>query len=608
MKNNKYIFKLTGLAVLVASLAVVVIVNKSQAMVPPAVADYLKSVGKSDWAVMALGAMDQTPADVSFLKTIDGATANDYATYILALTAVGKDPRAFGTEDYVASLKNKVVGGQIGEATLISDDMFGLLALRSAGVPATDDLIASEVAYLKSHQLADGGWDFAMDAKASTVDLTAMGIMALRSANVSASDAVLTKASAFLLAAQNSDGGFPMIKGDASNTESTAWALSAIYALGDNPQFWAPAEATPVDYLNGRLQSAGWAAFDQTATAITGRTGVTTAYAAVALAGKFYPVKILSDSQSVNVRIEGREQNLCNARVAGRTALDAARAAIGFCGLTYQIEDTQYGLYLKTIANEEPVSYVGWSFLVNYEGLQVGAADFSLHTDDNIVIYYGNWDDLPLRVTLPTLTPALNAATTGTVEKYDYNQKVWQAAAGASVKLSSSSQTISTDSAGYFNLTWPEAGSFSLGATLANTVRSAPVVVIVNGQDSQQKSVDLSVNIAPTNGATPPPPTAAVAFGISGDLNFGDLAPGQSAAKSLTISNQGSAAIKLTASLAGASLFTQNLRLDSSLVPAWQKSVAMGANSAVNASLTIPANYVKQGKEQGTLIFWANPQ
>ncbi len=615
MKNNKYIYRSIFSVILVVLAAVGAMASKSQAIVPPAVADYLKSVVKSDWAIMGLGALGVPPADISFLKTIDGNTANDYATYILALTAIGKDPRAFGTEDYVASLKSKAAGGQIGEATLISDDMFGLLALRSAGVPVSDDLITSEAAYLKSHQLADGGWDFSAAATTSTVDLTAMGIMALRAANVSASDASLSKASAFLLAAQNSDGGFPMIKGGSSNTESTAWVLSAIYALGDNPQFWALASATPLDYLNARLQNEGWAGFDQAATAATGRTGVTTAYAAIALAGKFYPIKTLSDAQSVNVRIEGQASNLCNARVAARTALDAARAAAEFCGLTYKIEDTQYGLYLKTINAEEPVGFVGWSFLVNYEALQVGAADYFVKADDNVVIYYGNWDDLPLRLTLPTLAPALNASTTGTVEKYDYNQKVWQAVPGAGVTLSGRAGPVLSDASGHFNLSWPEAGSFSLAASLPNTVRSARTVVVVNGQAGQQKSLDISVNIAPAGTTTPPPadgaaplPPLAVVFGISGDLNFGDLSPGQSATKSLTVNNQGAVAIKLTASLSGASLFMQNLRLDSSLAPAWQKSVAMGAASAINASLTIPADYLKNGKEQGTLIFWANPE
>src|SRR3989338_7266054 len=161
MKNNKYFYKITSLVLLVASLSLVFISNKSQATVPPALGTYLAGISNSDWVVMALGSMNQTPSDINFLKTIDGASANDYATYILALTALGKDPRNFGSENLVNSLRQKATGGQLGDSTLVNDDMFGLIALASAGVPVSDALIASEANYIKSKQLTDGSWDFA---------------------------------------------------------------------------------------------------------------------------------------------------------------------------------------------------------------------------------------------------------------------------------------------------------------------------------------------------------------------------------------------------------------------------------------------------------------
>ena len=458
MKNNKHFYKITSLVLLVASLAMVLGANKTQATVPPALGTYLAGIKNSDWVVMALGAMNQTPGDTNFLKTIDGQSANDYSTYILALTAIGKDPRNFGLENLVNSLRQKASAGQLGDPTLLNDDMFGLIALVSAGVPVSDALIASEANYIKSKQLTDGSWDFTASATIGSVDMTAMGIMALRAAGVGVSDPALIKAVAYLSGAQKDDGGFPLMPGGLSNTESTAWVLSALYALGDNPDFWAPQNASPDDYLLAQIQSAGHAGFDASAKTITGRTPTTTAYAAIALAGKYYPIKILPPPAAVNIRIEGKDATVCATPSEGYNALDVVQNTASVCNYTYHIQDTQYGPYLDKINNDAAAGFVGWSFLVNNQALQVGAADYQVKSGDNILLYYGNWDDLPLRLTITPVAVVLNGSTAVTVEKFDYNKNSWLAAPTAQIKRGS--ETITTDSAGKANITWPLAGSF----------------------------------------------------------------------------------------------------------------------------------------------------
>jgi len=501
-----------------------------QAQVPPAVGTYLSSVQSSDWAVMALSALDQTPVNVNFLKTIDGTTANDYATYILAITSLGLDPRYFGNENLVESLRQKASSGQLGDPTLLNDDMFGLLALASAGITAGDSLVASEAAYIKSKQLADGSWDFAAASTAGSVDMTAMGIMALRSAGVAVSDQSLVKASNYLLASQNNDAGWPMMPGSFSNTESTAWVLSAIYALGEQPSFWSKNNLTAVDYLSGRLQPDGHAAFDANTLNITGRTPVTTSYAAIALAGKYYPVRTLSALVDVNLQVEGELSRICVASTTARTALDAVRAAAASCNYTYHIQDTQYGPYLDVINNEAAAGLLGWSFRVNNESLQVGANDYLVKTNDNILLYYGSWDSLPERLR--------------------------------------------------------------------------------NNQNNTQQSLGLEAIIAAPAGSPAPggnqTNNSVVVFGVTGDLNFGTLLPGQSASKTATLTNSGTSGITTTASVSGADLFKNNLKLDDKTTANWQKLLTSGASSPVSVGLSIPSNYVNTGKEQGTLIFWAN--
>lgn len=501
-----------------------------QAQVPPAVGSYLGTIKNSDWAIMGQAALGITPSDLSFLKTIDGPTANDYATYILAITSLGLDPRYFGSENLVESLRQKASSGQLGDPTLLNDDMFGLLALASAGITAGDSLMASEAAYIKSKQFADGSWDFAAASISGSVDMTAMGIMALRAAGVASSDQSLVKASSYLLASQNNDGGWPMMPGSSSNTESTAWVLSTIYTLGEQPSFWSKNNLTAVDYLSERFQPDGHAAFDSSATAVTARTPVTTSYAAIALAGKYYPVRTLSALVDVNLQVEGNLARICATSTTARTALDAVRSAASSCNYTYHIQDTQYGPYLDVINNEAASGLIGWIFRVNNEPLQVGANDYLVKANDNILLYYGSWDSLP-----PRLTAVGN---------------------------------------------------------------------------SNQKSLGLEVTVAaPTGnpaGGGSQTNNSAVVFGVSGDLNFGTLVPGQNSSKTATLTNSGTTNITTTASVSGADLFKNNLTLDSHSPSSWQKLLNSGASSPVNVTLSVPSNYSSTGKEQGSLIFWAN--
>jgi hypothetical protein len=531
MKNNKYFCKSICLVVLVASLATAAfITDKLQASVPPAVGTYLSSVQSSDWAVMGLSALGQTPTNINFLKTIDGASANDYATYILALTSLGIDPRYYGNENLVESLRQKESLGQIGDNSLLNDDIFGLLALISSGVPASNSLITSEVSYIKNHQLSDGSWDFATTSTAGSVDMTAMGIMALRAAGSGVSDPALIKAVGYLANSQKDDGGWPLLPGGTSNTESTAWVLSALYNLGDNPDFWAPVDASPVDYLLAQIQSDGHAGFDATTQSITGRTPVTTSYTAIALSGKYYPVRALSPLVDINLQIEGNLARICATSTTARTALDAVRSAASSCNYTYHIQDTQYGPYLDVINNEAAAGLLGWSFRVNNESLQVGANDYLVRANDNILLYYGSWDSLPERLR--------------------------------------------------------------------------------NNQTNAQQSLGLEATITapagnPASGSNQPN-NSAVVFGVSGDLNFGTLTPGQSTSKTATLTNSGTTSITTTASVSGVDLFKNNLTLDNLSVPSWQKLLTSGASSPVIVTLSVPANYASSGKEQGTLIFWAN--
>ncbi|OJI07210.1 hypothetical protein BK004_01620 [bacterium CG10_46_32] len=573
----------------------------SNAVVSPAVGAYLASINpQTDWTVMAAVALGAKTGDTSFLKTLDGNTANDYATYILAIAALGKDPRAYGNENLVYGLRQKASSGQIGDANILSDDMFGILALRAAGVPATDALITQTVSYLKSKQLADGGWDWSSSSTESSVDYTAMGIMALISAGVSPSDDAIFAASDYLLVAQNDDGGFPIAPGQASNTASTAWVLSSLHAMGDDPGFWAVGGKTPEVYLNAQLYADGYFLFDAQSHAADQFTPTATSYAAIALAGKYYPVASITAPPSVSLRIEGQEETICDIQSEGATALDAIKSVAQACGYTYTIEDTQYGPYLTTIAGETAAGMDGWSYLPNYETAQVGAGEYVLSEGDELVWYYGAWDDAPLRVVHDVTTVVLGDTTTAVIQKYVNSS--WQPYAGAI--LSRASETFTSNANGQVDLTWSQDGMFYLVAEADGHVRSNAILVTA-GDAGAQANLPLLVTV----GSVVPvdePPLGGVSFGVSGDLNFGTLNPGQSSTKQATIVNNGSGGIITTASVAGSSLFTNYLTLDNVVPPQWQKSISGNTTTPVGVTLSIPASYTTTQTESGTLIFWAH--
>lgn len=604
-------------SILFTTVVALLFVGRSQASVPPAVGSYLSSVKNNEWATIGQAVLGNTPSDISFLKTLSGNTANDYSKAILALTALGKDPRFFGSENLVDGLRQKFNNGQIGDLTLLSDDMFGIIALRASGVPSDDTIISQDAAYIKSKQLADGSWDFSASSSHGSSDLTAMGIMALVAAGVPTNDSAIKNAIDYLQKSQNNDGGWPIQPSGLSNSESTAWVLSAIYALGDNPLFWTPNNNSPIDYLNARLNADGYFLFDEKSTSKDIRTPITTSYVAIALSGKYYPVQIISAPLEVNLRIEGQSNTICETKTQAQSVLDAVKSAATLCNYTYTIEDTQYGPYLKAINSEEASGSRGWSYLVNYDLPQVGMADYSVKNSEDIIIYYGDWGDLPLRLTHSS-TMELGASSIATIEKYDYNQKQWLAANGSILKRGNESFTA--DANGKINLNWTEVGAYQIWVDGVNSVRSAKITVTAGAGSSQSQSLPLTVEIAQSlvnsqkTGNSDPSSAnsmnnaSAIVFGVSGDLNFGKLKPGESSAKTATITNSSTVPIKITAQVTGARLFVENLSLDEKTPINWQKRLEANTSSAsVNTKLIVPADYIGSGKEQGILIFWANP-
>lgn len=280
------------LAALLA-LSVICLPNSVSAGMPEAEA-YLKSQTPDAWITQALIAAGETNMSISHLSSVtEGGfnPTNDYAKTILALAAAGENPTTFGNIDYVAKLKSYYNNNQMGDATLLNDDIWSSLAFASIKKADSVEAIAAKN-FLLSHQNADGGWGYAVGGSSGSND-TAAAIMALIEAGVAVNSTVITKAVAFLHTLQNNDGGFmnDPAWGTDSDSGSDGWVTSAIYKIGQDPTAWIKNGNNPLahmqllqDNTDGGfwwVDPAGNPAFNNKAM---------TAYVVIALVGKSFPI------------------------------------------------------------------------------------------------------------------------------------------------------------------------------------------------------------------------------------------------------------------------------------------------------------------------------
>jgi hypothetical protein len=89
------------------------------------------------------------------------------AKIVLAVTAAGRNPRAFGGRNLVSQLRKTISGGRFGTAAVF-DDALATLALVSAGLKPS----LSVTDWLRNAQCPDGGWAYDEPYDPSTDDAT----------------------------------------------------------------------------------------------------------------------------------------------------------------------------------------------------------------------------------------------------------------------------------------------------------------------------------------------------------------------------------------------------------------------------------------------------
>jgi hypothetical protein len=228
------------------------------------------SASLTDWSMVAVSALGVDPSSFgrpSLVQAIQAhplttPSATDLERRILALRAAG-----LSAERESSQLLELVSNGQFGSTALLNDDVFGVLALRAAGVGVTP--VSEGATFIQQNQNADGGFS-SLVGGASDVDSTGAALAAL---TVGGGDAIqIRRGFDYLATQQNADGGFGVRAGNGSNVDSTSWALWA-YQTSDRTNSramaWLAAQERPDGSYGGAL---------------------TTAYALIAQSGRSLPI------------------------------------------------------------------------------------------------------------------------------------------------------------------------------------------------------------------------------------------------------------------------------------------------------------------------------
>lgn len=196
---------------------------------------YLESTQKSDgsfgnamytdWVAIAAKsgnnhALKSTLSTFLRTKKITGDTLTDYERRAMALMALDINPYTGTDINYIEKIIESFDGEQLGDPSLVNDDIFGLIVLAKAGYLQDDLILKKIIDFIIKKQSFDGSWE--------SVDLTSAGVQALENYKKDKTvKKALDSAYQYLTDEQDSDGGY-------GNAYSTSWAIMALSQKDNN--------------------------------------------------------------------------------------------------------------------------------------------------------------------------------------------------------------------------------------------------------------------------------------------------------------------------------------------------------------------------------------
>jgi hypothetical protein len=591
----------------VRGLVLAAVITSSVAPVPlsadvPAAITYLQAQANDAWKTQALVAAGQPVGSTDYLKSVSGSLATDYAKAILATVAAGQDPKTFGNTDYVAALKALQRGNQMGDDSLLNDDIWSILAL--ASVRQADSAQATNAKqFILAHQKSDGGWGYATNGLSDSND-TAAAIMALLEVGLTPTSPEITRAVTYLQSTQNDDGGFGYDPSSPSDSASDSWVIAALNKLGISPSTWARSANTPLTHLASfQATDGGYWWLDPTTTEFNNKA--MTPFAIIALSGKSFPVAYGSattpdpepeppavEAGMARIRIEGKTAQICDASVAIGSALQAIERAATTCGYTFVIAESALGSYLSQINQDAPQGTQGWLYAVNNTSASVGASEYQLQTGDTLLWWYGEWNWPPTRLTAGSAT--VNEGQPIVLKAEYFNGSSWLGLPGATVRASG--QQVIANATGDVSVSLPS-GAYDFVIDHPGYIRSDAAHVDVGEGTGQVVGLQTEISQGSVAGDI-------LAFTVTpAQLNFGQLRPGERGRQTVTITNQGRP-VQITARVTGDAVFTDNLLVDTQSWSRYANGLTERQAIEPVVELMIPSTYLDSGIKRGELIFW----
>jgi energy-coupling factor transport system substrate-specific component len=232
----------------------------------------LEAAGRSP---LGLARGGHTPIDYLRSHVDELERSGDLARTILVLEGAEVDPHAFGGRDLVSALAKRRRSNGSFEGWPGST-AFAVIALRAAG----GDSVEQSVSWLVKVENGDGGWGD-VPGSPSTADGTGAVMQSIPGTGAA------KHGLGFLRNAQRPSGGFALGGNGAVNSQSTAWAVQGMLAVGTDPATVHERGKSGLEYLAARQDADGHYRYsdssDQTPVWVTGQV-------LTATAGDFFPV------------------------------------------------------------------------------------------------------------------------------------------------------------------------------------------------------------------------------------------------------------------------------------------------------------------------------
>lgn len=260
-------------------------------------------VATTSWVIIALGASGEdiqngwqkggkSPLDYLKESSFKPDSTTDYARTLLALTAAGEKP-VYKGENLVQKLEGfideegKLGQKDKGEDELINAHIWGIMALISSGAEITNPKGAKS--WLIACQNLDGSFAWAEGIEGDADD-TAAAVQALLALGEKKDSPAIKKALGYIKSCQLDNGGFKSSWNiSQANSSSDAWVMQALLAAGEDVKAssWQKNGKNVISHLLSLQDGSGgfkWIA------ETSGPSVICTAYALMALKGKYFPL------------------------------------------------------------------------------------------------------------------------------------------------------------------------------------------------------------------------------------------------------------------------------------------------------------------------------